>query len=909
MIKRLLVLVLALVLGVLGYLYYQGNPFHKQLDASELVSDEAVFVFETTAPVRVWNQIVAQPIWKRLSDIPSLTRIERQLMALDSLTGQSGKLESSLRGHQFVVSFHPTAKSEFDFLFLVAFDDGKEKDFIETIKGSVGDPEKINQRSYSGVSIFEFSDPQKFDGVVSYAFIENVVVASYNSFLIEEAIRQAQSEQLLNFKSAYKNLYIDRPKVNEELGILRLGSRGFSGFIEGVGRNKNLSFTKDFSQQGISANLILELKDGKIVLEGTTVYEQGKGLDFSGTGAPKKKLFDNYISNRTALYYQYNVNDPAQLVSIQNHTFEQKNTLQGELEKHVLNREFMDNLTGEVGYMILEEMPNLSPDKVLLIKTKELKKQIETLKSFGLEMNQGDSTKVISDFHLEKEIFMINLPEFPAHLFHGQFRGFSNTYVSEYEDMLVMSNNSKAIKLFLDDTYNDNTWGRSLEHQRFLEGTSKAAGFNFVVNLPRFWNTIIQESGPDWQVLFQKYAPQLKSFDFLSLRLQEEDGQQNIQIEIGYNLDPIEAVKDVVLAENLSMRFSENLIYGPKAIENFNDRSTDFLVQDETNRIHFFNDEGERIFERELNGAIVSDLYQIDYYKNGKLQVVFATSEAVYGFDRLGESLPGYPIRIQSGAHISHLNLLDYNNTRDYRFFIGMENGDLYVYDKEGNNLDGWGPRKTSGRLATRPAHHRLSGIGDFMVALNASGDLHLMNRRGELITNGPVQLGTEISTDYVLIQRGGYGDTQLATISETGEMIRVNFKGELTYRNQLLRPDRNTGFHLVKDQSDDQYLYTVHEYNKVSVLNAEQEVLFEKNGVSDKLGFQYFSFGSDKNVFVMIDYVQEFIYLYNLEGDLLNTRPINGSNEIEVKYAGSRNEFNIYAIHQNEFTFYKMPL
>lgn len=82
----------------------------------------------------------------------------------------------------------------------------------------------------------------------------------------------------------------------------------------------------------------------------------------------------------------------------------------------------------------------------------------------------------------------------------------------------------------------------------------------------------------------------------MALQLSEIGDEQYVNLELGYNLKPIKEVKDIVLTESMGLQFSEPLIYGPKTLENFNDKSTDFVVQDASNTIHFFNDEEERIF-------------------------------------------------------------------------------------------------------------------------------------------------------------------------------------------------------------------------------------------------------------------------------------------------------------------------
>src|SRR5690554_6890599 len=143
--------------------------------------------------------------------------------------------------------------------------------------------------------------------------------------------------------------------------------------------------------------------------------------------------------------------------------------------------------------------------------------------------------------------------------------------------MIVLGNSIKAMRTFLDDVYNDNTWGKSIHHKRFLEELPKQSGYEFITNISRLWNDLIGMASPEWKVFFQKYAPQLKSVDWVVL--DQKDESTNIQFS--YRLDSINSVTSIVLAEDIAVQFNELLIYGPRSIQNFNDRSTDYLVQDE----------------------------------------------------------------------------------------------------------------------------------------------------------------------------------------------------------------------------------------------------------------------------------------------------------------------------------------
>jgi hypothetical protein len=145
--------------------------------------------------------------------------------------------------------------------------------------------------------------------------------------------------------------------------------------------------------------------------------------------------------------------------------------------------------------------------------------------------------------------------------------------------------------------------------------------------------------------------------------------------------------------------------------------------------------------------------------------------------------------------------------------------------------------------------------------------------------------------------------------VTKAGEVLMVNLLGEITFRSQLLRPDLESRFYLIKDQKEGRYLFVVHEYGKITVLNSDYQEVFSKDLKAVDLQFQYFSFGSGKDILVVVDPTQEFIFLFGLDGELLNPIPINGSNKVEIEFSENQNEYTIYAIGSNGFAAYKLPL
>lgn len=903
--KQILISLLIIVFAIGGYFFYNSSLWKGEKNALEVVSQDAIFVFETEEPVMAWNQLVSQPIWSRLTEIPSVKNAERQLMSLDSLVGRSGNLDRSLKGNQLVVSLHPVGKEEFDFLFTLSFKNGSDQSFIQALEENLPDLSQITTRNYSSVPIYEFQSVN-LNRILSYAKIGNIIVVSYTSFLVEEAIRLSQNSSEVNFKSANQELFkaLQKPKG---LGVFRLSSTGLSKFFEGISRNENLNLIQQFSKNEFSGNFEIKFSEGKITLDGTSFFQNGKPINFSPGKTDHKKLID-LIPNRTAVLFHYNFQNLEQFSALKNENFQGKATVSGEVEKNLLQKNFLQKLSGEMIFMIFETVINQDEDRIVLIETEELDAQINLLKGFSIGSDNFSTGSILVDYYQDKEIFVLNTEEFPAHLFDGKFMGFPQTYVTGMNGMLVFANSIKSMKIFLDDLNVDNTWGKSLMQKRISASLSTNSGFNFVINVPRIWNSLEEISSPNWKVFFQKYAPQIRSLDILSLGVGGDDKVNKSKIELQYSKGPIKTVSSVTLTENRIVQFRDDLIYGPKSIENFNDRSYEFVVQDSLNQVHLLSGEGELVFSQSLEGRIISDIFQIDYYKNGKLQLLFATESRIYVIDRLGSFVSGYPLEIP-GRKITHLNLVDYDDNRDYRIFVATNQAELYLFNKTGDALEGWDPKSIGSNLAIKPAHHRVAGVGDQMLALSQNGELYFFNRRGEVMLDSPIKLGDGQTSNYIIIERGSASSSRFVTVTKEGEIVNVNFQGEMGYRNQLLRPDPESQFFLIKDQKDDRYVYVVHEYNKITVMNSEYQVLFDYNIFAENLKFQLFSFGADKNILVLIDPTQEFTYLFNLKGEFLNTLPISSKNEVDIKYSNSKNEYSIFATSGKTFVEYRLPL
>ncbi|MDN3687093.1 hypothetical protein [Cyclobacterium jeungdonense] len=904
--KNLLVVVVILVLGVTAFLIFRTDYFEDQWDGIEMVSPNAVFLFETEDPVGFWNSLVGQPIWEKLNQLPGLEELESQLIFLDSVSGKQGNLQQYLKNQRFRLSLHPLGKEAYGFLVAIAFDNREFIRFTKNLeKKFENQGGSVKKRTYSGISLSEVGLDEG-ENRFTYATFDNVLLGSYHSFLVEDAIRYAQSEGLASFKATFPHLF-DSQNALPASGMLRVSGHGLAGFIQDLTTGDTDKFSSELRGNDFSANLTPQISGEEISFKGE-LYTNGRlyEVDLVNDGG-NSQLFSSLISNRAVSVSRYLLPEPADFKSIPNAEFSPIDVIQAEIEDNAAIQEFLRAITGQVALVSEDGLLDDISQQVLIVQADNPDSAFENLKIFALSQVQNDTSKLFMDYYLGNELFLLDLEDFPAHVFGGNFTGFLKSYLTVVDDKLVFSNSLRTLRNLLEDVYQDNTWGKSIRYHDMLKQRESSAPIQFFLNNDRFYPILTRSSHPSWNALFQKYSGVFGSFDWLDISFFENG---RMEANLGIDLEDKVGDKRLILSESRRTKFESPLLFGPVGLQNYNDRSTDFLVQDEDFFIHLLTYEGETIFSQRVPGEIISDVFQIDYYKNGKLQLVFATRDLIYALDRFGNLLPGFPIHFAEGRDIEFLNVLDYDNNKDYRFFVSDQDGNLYLYSREGELFPEWGPKITNqGRLSSPPAHHRIPGLGDFMVAMHANGSLGLYNRRGESKTGVPIILGESVSTAYGIEEGISEGLAKLVTINDAGEVVKMNFKGELTYRNQLLRPDRDTRFALVNDQTEGGFVWVIKEYNKVKVLNSQERLLFEMSILSDELDYRYFSFGPDNTIFVVLDRVQEFAYLYNQKGDLINQKPINVSGDLWIRFSGSRNEYTLLTVYMNQLNEYIIPL
>ncbi|WP_157359862.1 hypothetical protein [Algoriphagus mannitolivorans] len=894
--KSLLVLVVVLAGAWGGYTLYQKYFSGNKIDNLSLISAEAAFTFETAQADQTWNELIQQPVWEILSQLPAFENFSTNLVTLDSLTGKSGFVTKILRNNKITLSYHATGVESFELLFTLDLGNKNPLDLIEEVKSSIPQKSRFQSRAYSDQEIWEYFDPEN-NRKWTITYLNNILLISPSSFLVEDAIRLYLSD---NPKSIAALLGDSNPNP-DGLGRLILTSKGLSKLLWGMGTKKETPMIQEMATHQQVALMNLYFEENMLVFRGSGILDQKVSLLPSVRA--NFPAFEKLISNRTLSLTQINVDGIFESQKLENRAFTPKSTVSGEIQARLLDRGFLDNFTGEQYFLELESMGNQENNLALYTRATN-PEQIWAYLSEYINDTEGHS----KDFYRDQEVLFFPEEEFPAHIFNGKFPGFPQTHIALIGEILVMTNSASGMKMILDDIQSGNTWNRSSAADS--KSINPSSGYSKTYFIPDIWSKWTKNANPSWSSFLQKYSAVFKSFPYLTFRINEVGGKKETSLLIPFEAGRAADTKgppSFVLSPNQKVAFASRLVYGPKAVLNFNDNTEDLLIQDENHMLHLTSSDGETVYSVPLSGPVISDAFQIDFYKNGKIQLLFATSEKIYGIDRLGNSLPGYPLSVGNES-ITHLNLVDYDNTKDYRYFVSTKAGNLWLIDKTGQKLEGWNPLKLGETLVQAPAHIRVVAKGDYMVAQGKSGNYHLFNRRGEKQPGGPIAFGKEIGTPLLVSSEGKNKGQSIHGITQTGELISASFSGEITYRNQLVKENRDDRFELISDQSGLTYLILIHQFNKTSILDSEEKILFQIPQSGEDLEFNFYDFGANRKILAVTDPVQGFGYLYDLKGVLLTETPLESTGKIQITHRPSTSQYRIRTISGKQLFEYLMP-
>ncbi|MEP0368333.1 MAG: hypothetical protein ABJN36_15770 [Cyclobacteriaceae bacterium] len=891
--KKLLILIAILLLGGAGYFTYTKWVKDANLTNWSFVPQNALVVYESSAPLATLEDVKQTGIWKNVISLPLFSSMEENLDILDTLAG-TGNFKSLFKNTNTLISLHQTSSSGYDFLYIVDIDKLSKHAFVSKALAYFRDlGYSIKTREYLDFTITELKTQGSPDAF-TFIFYKNFFIGSFSAFLVEDGIRTVVDKETNSFQKKFSELQ-KVSKLTRDQGNLYLNLSRYDALINGIVSKKiNLELAK-------SSFLDLRVEDHYFNLSGFTFLDEPTQFLSTMTIDPGS-AFDmaEIIPLETAWMYHYNMNDAKEFANkLESYCLISDNGVLKKREELIQQKDFdvtyaYQLIDEEIGLITLEQSRPTREDRMLILEIKDMGEALNFFNSMTEREAAKSGDTVYVETYGNYEIRKLPVEEFPYALLGNIALGFKSSFYIQHRNYLIFCNNLLQLKNFTRSIENENTWGKSLKFKKMLDQGNQAANFSMFINTPRAWTQSAAALESSWAGFAKDYQFAIKNLEFITAQFSAVDNKFYTNITAHQPYIPSGTIPDKVTTLE-SVALPDFIITKPYIITNHTTRDREVVVQDSSNHIHQFSSGFDALWSRDVGSKTISDIEQIDYYKNGKLQIAFATKSEIHIIDRTGEYIPGFPKKIPGERDAEHFKIIDYDNSKNYRFAIADTKGNVYLTDKDVKPLSGWAPRKFDSPIVQAPEHHRI-GRKDVIIVVQKNGKVNVLNRRGDQMEKFPMVLDTDIRSKIFVKETNELKSSSIHLVTVSGETMEISLAGSLINRDQLYKPSASTDFKLISDISKESFVLLRNTERKYEVLSESGESLFGKDYFTDKtLYTQYYKLGGGTNFILLTDPSGSYLYIYDMSGKLVTGRPLAATMPIAMlKY---ENEYQIYRI------------
>jgi len=219
--------------------------------------------------------------------------------------------------------------------------------------------------------------------------------------------------------------------------------------------------------------------------------------------------------------------------------------------------------------------------------------------------------------------------------------------------------------------------------------------------------------------------------------------------------------------------------------------------------------------------------------------------------------------------------VVDYDNTRDYRLFVPLNDGRIVAWDAFGKPVTGWQFKDTEAPVISKIEHIRVRSK-DYILAVNQKGKIHLLDRRGNARHKVEATLPEGFMMPYgIEIPDQVIESGAVHVVHPDGVLYRVGFDGRSTRLDPGIKPPRSVAFaDFDSDRMPDALMQLK---GGAMVVNAEGKKLADFSQGSLRVPFYLLSANGTVLSAAISDEVDK-VYLFTANGKLVEGFPLIGN-------------------------------
>ncbi|MDD4848722.1 MAG: hypothetical protein PHR53_08175, partial [Bacteroidales bacterium] len=705
----ILLIVLILALGFWGYSYLKSPIYPSQ----KAIPDDAFLVFESNHPKDFWDALnYDNQFWKGLHQSSSIAKISKTIQQWDAVLMKDDDFWNVIEENTFYWSLHAD-KENIQSLFIIGLNNAhQEKNVNRLMHDMMSEQVEILKNTYLDFNYYSLVDQStKFYYSVPYG----IFIASESLPLLKKSLQQLQDGNGLMAQNDFKEIKATcGKKVDANIFI---SPKKLHFLSQKMAHNAPFAVLKNLENLALWNGLDLYIKSDSWSLNGYSSIADADILVLFQAQQPVANQGLYILPQETSAWMQMGFSDPSQFFDNLQKYQSKSNVLNAINQK--FNISLIDDFKSCIDQEIYFAWVNNAP--VLLMHLFDIERATTTMLKL--------SDKKI-DYH-SGDILRLNSMEFCNAVFGDNLFSIRPSYWSIFGEYLVLTETTSTMKTVVESQHNIT---ETKQYQAMTENMVDHSNFSFCCNLSQGEGFIRKNSA---KKLFQSYKNQkdlVQDFNGFCIQFSASSGLFYTNAILSYDVEakmelppePITEITSIIdsteviqnsdsevvvssinepdvdleqqqeisststdLNNHQLTKLQGTMILKPYPIEDHTTKDKKLVVFDNKSNMYLIDQNGTIIWSKILHDNPISDVYQVDYYANGKIQYLFSSKNYLYMIDRKGNWVSGYPKKLSESAQ-NPIFVFDYQQKKDYRIVFVDQKGNIQHYTKEGKMVGGW---------------------------------------------------------------------------------------------------------------------------------------------------------------------------------------------------------------------------
>lgn len=878
-------IILVFIVGAGSFYFYLKTQKATLSNIYKAVPIQVSLIIDLKNPtVSLKKLLKKNDFWQELTVFDEVFAFNEQLKFIDSVAHYQIKSDL-IHSKPLVISFHELGNRIFKPIFYTRLNGKMEaKQLLKEIEQQLENKGTISTDKYNKVKIYDFKFSDVKNKHFYYCYYRGIFILSPSELLLQESLRQVDADVGLNNNKEFLSL-LKTANANADANIyvqFKPFKRLFGKLLD-VEKLKKMGII-NYSEWGV---FDLNMKNKTLLINGFSGGNNEKtqmNKIFVGQ-APQQIKFVKHITNIPEAFSIIEVSDV--------HKFREKLVTYmdeiGEKARLDINEKSLEKAFGKE---VIKDFEKLIKNEIAVVTqadgsllcalqtkgNRAAKEFVEDIFTYFCNKNSKSLKNYKKNYRIDKEtsfsIYKMPLAKVPLRLFGSWFSYCEAEYLAVFENYIVFADTYKSITNFIYDNVLQKTFAYNGDYKKFENYLSEKVNFYHFVNLSGTGSYISGLLTPKSKKYWQKNQKNIG--DFYAIGFQFSSEKNYLYNSLIFRHQKINTMQASTEWES---KIDTTMSFKPALIKNHYTGEKEIFLQDDKNSIYLIGNNGRIIWKRKFEAPILSNIEQVDFYKNGKIQLLFNTADKIYLLDRNGNNVERYPITLPQKA-TAPLAIFDYEKNRNYRIFVPCDKK-IYAFNLEGNIVTGFNFSGSDFSIQ-KPIQYFRSADKDYLIIADKQRT-YILDRRGNERVKLDQQFIPSEKNAYSLIKSKNIEKTRFVTSDEKGNINYIYLNGKVEKRTF----DKFSKKHYFKAYDIDndgisEYIFI--DKNKLYIYNSKGKKIFEHKfeyKITDAPSF--YKFSSNKTGMGITEAEAGKIYLFDDKGKLFEGFPLKGKTPFSI--------------------------